>query len=132
MTRKEPHMSDTAHIDTFINTLREASKTEPSYNYDHGNPTSPLIIITNGYLREDSIAGSVATPVDIDFPEEDYYLITGVKAGFTVSPGKDFTTWEDATAVQNTTLERVCDAFQGSELTEEQDMSIELLKAYTY
>lgn len=27
---------------------------------------------------------------------------------------------------------RVCDAFQGSELTEEQDISIELLKAYTY
>lgn len=30
------------------------------------------------------------------------------------------------------TVARVCDAFQGSELTEEQDMSIELLKAYTY
>lgn len=96
------------------------------------HPASPLIIITDGYLHEDSIAGSVATPVDIDFPEEGYYLITGVKAGFTVSPGKDFTTWEDATATQNTTLERVCDAFQGSELTEEQDISIELLKAYTY
>ena len=96
------------------------------------HPTTTLIIITDGYLHEDSIAGSVATPVDIDFPEEDYYLITGAKAGFTVSPGKDFTTWEDATAVQNTTLERVCDAFQGSELTEEQDTSIELLKAYTY
>lgn len=96
------------------------------------HPTTPLIIITDGYLHEDSIAGSVATPVDIDFPEEDYYIITGAKAGFTVSPGKDFTTWEDATAVQNTTLERVCDAFQGSELTEEQDILIELLKAYTY
>lgn len=96
------------------------------------HPTSPLIIITDGYLHEDSIAGSVATPVDIDYPEEDYYIITGAKAGFTVSPGVDFTTWEDATAVQNTTLERVLDAFYGSELTEEQDMSIELLKAYTY
>ena len=96
------------------------------------HPTVPIIIITDGYIHEYSIAGSVATPVDIDFPEEDYYLITGAKAGFTVSPGVDFTTWEDATAVQNTTLERVCDAFQGSELTEEQDMSIELLKAYTY
>lgn len=96
------------------------------------HPTSPLIIITDGYIDEDNIAGSVATPVDINFPEEDYYLITGVKAGFTVSPGVDFTTWEDATAAQNTTLERVCDAFYGSELTEEQDMSIELLKAYTY
>lgn len=96
------------------------------------HPTTLLIIITDGYLHEDSIAGSVATPVDIDFPEEDYYIITGIKAGFTVSPGKDFTTWEDATAAQNTNLERVCDAFQGSELTEEQDMSIELLKAYTY
>ena len=95
-------------------------------------PTSPLIIITNGYIDEYSIAGSVATPVDIDFPEEGYCLITGVKAGFAVSPGKDFTTWEDATATQNTTLERVCDAFRGSELTEEQDISIELLKAYTY
>ena len=95
-------------------------------------PTSPLIIITNGYIDEDSIAGSVATPVDIDYPEGDYYLITGAKAGFTVSPGKGFTTWEDATAAQNTTLERVCDAFQGAELTEEQDISIELLKAYTY
>lgn len=96
------------------------------------HPTSPLIIITNGYIDEDSIAGSVATPVDIDYPEEDYYLITGVKAGFTVSPGKDFTTWEDATAVQNTTLERVLDAFYWSELTEEQDTSIKLLEAYTY
>lgn len=96
------------------------------------HPTSPLIIITDGYLHEDSIAGSVATPADIDFPEEGYYLITGVKAGFTVSAGKDFTTWEDATAAQNTTLERVCDAFQGAELTEEQDTSIELLKAYTH
>lgn len=96
------------------------------------HPTTPLIIITNGYIDEDSIAGSVATPVDIDFPEEDYYIITGIKAGFTVSPGKDFTAWEDAAAVQNTTLERVRDAFQGSELTEEQDMSIELLKAHTY
>jgi len=96
------------------------------------HPTSPLIIITDGYLLEDSIAGSVATPVDIDYPEEDYYIITGAKAGFTASPGVDFTTWEDATAVQNTTLERVLDAFQGAELTEEQDMSIELLKAYTY
>lgn len=96
------------------------------------HPTTPLIIITNGHIGEDSIAGSVATPVDIDFPEEDYYLITGVKAGFTVSPGVDFTTWEDAAAIQNTTLERVLDAFYGSELTEEQDMSIELLKAYTY
>ena len=46
------------------------------------HPTTPLII-TNGYINEDSIAGSVATPVDIDFPEEDYYIITGVKAGFT-------------------------------------------------
>lgn len=96
------------------------------------HPTTTLIIITDSYLHEDGIAGSVATPVDIDYPEEDYYLITGAKAGFTVSPGKDFTTWEDATAVQNTTLKRVCDAFRGSELTEEQDMSIELLKAYTY
>lgn len=96
------------------------------------HPTVPLIIITDGYLHEDSIAGSVATPVDIDFPEEDYYLITGAKAGFTVSPGTDFTIWDDATAVQNSTLERVCDAFQGSELSEEQDISIELLKAYTY
>jgi len=78
------------------------------------HPTTPLIIITDGYIHEDSIAGSVATPVDIDFPEE------------------DFITWEDATAVQNTTLERVCNAFQGSELTEEQDTSIELLKACTY
>ena len=33
------------------------------------HPTTPLIIITDGYLHEDSIAGSVATPVDIDFPE---------------------------------------------------------------
>lgn len=33
------------------------------------HPTSPLIIITDGYLLEDSIAGSVATPVDIDYPE---------------------------------------------------------------
>lgn len=96
------------------------------------HPTTPLIIVTDGYIHEDSIAGSVATPVDIDFPEEDYYLIAGAKAGFTISPGKDFTTWEDATAVQNTTLKRVCDAFQGSELTTEQDASIELLKTYTY
>jgi len=96
------------------------------------HPTVPLIIITDGYLQEDSIAGSVATPVDIDFPEEDYYLITGAKAGFTASPGTDFTTWDDATAVQNSTLERVCDAFEGSELTEEQDTSIELLKVYAY
>lgn len=95
-------------------------------------PQSPLIIITDGYIHEDSIAGSVATPVDIDFPEEDYYIITGAKAGFTVSPEKDFITWEDATAVQKTTLERVCDAFHGSELTTEQDASIELLKTYTY
>lgn len=119
-------------IDTFINTLREAHKAGQPTRYASDTPASPLIIITDGYLHEDSIAGSVATPVDIDFPEEDYYPTTGVKAGFTVSPGKDFTTWEDATATQNTTLERVCDAFQGSELTEEQDISIELLKAYTY
>lgn len=35
-------------------------------------------------------------------------------------------------AVQDDIVARVCDAFQGSELTEEQDISIELLKAYTY
>lgn len=35
-------------------------------------------------------------------------------------------------AVQDATVARVCDAFQGSELTEEQDISIELRKAYTY
>lgn len=96
------------------------------------HPTSPLIIITAGHLHEDSIAGSVATLIDVDFPEDGYYLITGDKAGFTVSPGVDFTIWEDATAIQDATLERVCDAFYGSELTEEQDMSIELLKAYIY
>ena len=39
-------MSDTARIDTFINTIREASKTEPPYNYDHGNPTDKLIVLT--------------------------------------------------------------------------------------
>ena len=33
-------------IDTFINTLREASKTEPPYNYDNGNPTDKLIVLT--------------------------------------------------------------------------------------
>nr|DAP76103.1 MAG TPA: hypothetical protein [Caudoviricetes sp.] len=39
-------MSDTARIDTFIATLREASKTEPPYNYDHGSPTDKLITLT--------------------------------------------------------------------------------------
>lgn len=95
-------------------------------------PTAPLIIITDGYINDDSIVGSVATLMDIDYPEDGYYLITGTKAGFTASPGKEFTTWEAATAVQDTAIKRVCDAFEGSELTEEQDMSIELLKAHIY
>lgn len=38
-------MEDIARIDTFINTLREASKTEPPYNYDHGNTTDKLITL---------------------------------------------------------------------------------------
>lgn len=46
MARKEPHMSDTARIDTSTNTIREASKTEPPYNYSHGNPTDKLITLT--------------------------------------------------------------------------------------
>nr|DAF05529.1 MAG TPA: hypothetical protein [Caudoviricetes sp.] len=39
-------MSDIDRIDAFIKTLREASKTEPPYNYGHGNPTDKLITLT--------------------------------------------------------------------------------------
>lgn len=98
-------------------------------------PTSPLIIITNGRLGGADISGSVASVNDIDDPLGGYYLLSGPRAGWAVSPLLnigDIVSWEDSTAVQNCTLERVCDAFQGSELSEEQDMSIELLKAYTY
>lgn len=39
-------MNAIARIDAFTNTLREASKTEPPYNYNHGNPTDKLITLT--------------------------------------------------------------------------------------
>lgn len=39
-------MNAIARIDTFINTLREASKTEPPCNYSRGNPTDKLITLT--------------------------------------------------------------------------------------
>ena len=39
-------MDTTNHINTFAKTLREASKTEPPYNYNHGNPTDKLITLT--------------------------------------------------------------------------------------
>ena len=98
-------------------------------------PTSPLIIITNGSLYGRDISGSTASVRDIDNPRGGYYLLNGPRAGWAINPPLNIgniDSWEDSTAVQNSTLERVCDAFQDSELTEEQDMSIELLKAYTY
>lgn len=98
-------------------------------------PTSPLITITNGRLNGTDISGSVASVNDIDDPCGGYYLLSGPRTGWVVNPLLnigDIVSWEDSTAVQNSTLERVCDAFQGSELSEEQDISIELLKAYTY
>ena len=98
-------------------------------------PTSPLIIITNGSLYDRNISGSTASMRDIDDPRGGYYLLNGPRAGWPINPTLNIgniASWEDSTAVQDSTLERVCDAFQGSELTEEQDISIELLKAYTY
>lgn len=98
-------------------------------------PESPLIIITNGSLYGCNISGSVASVMDIDNPRGGYYLLSGPRVGWLINPLLDIgniDSWEESTAVQNSTLERVCDAFQGSELTEEQDISIELLKAYTY
>lgn len=98
-------------------------------------PTSPLIIITNGSLYDHNISGSTASMRDIDDPRGGYYLLNGPRAGWPINPILNIgniASWEDSTAVQDSTLERVCDAFQGSELTEEQDISIELLKAYTY
>lgn len=98
-------------------------------------PTSPLIIITNGSLYGHDISGSAASVRDIDNPSGGYYLLSGPRAGWAINPILkigNIASWEESTAVQDSTLERVCDAFQGSDLTEEQDVSIKLLKAYTY
>lgn len=98
-------------------------------------PTSPLIIITNGSLYGHDISGSTASARDIDNPRGGYYLLNGPRTGWLINPILNIgniASWEESTAVQDSTLERVCDAFQGSELTEEQDTSIALLKAYTY
>jgi len=46
MTRKEPHMSDTARIDTFINTLREAHKAGQPASYASDTPADKLITLT--------------------------------------------------------------------------------------
>lgn len=99
-------------------------------------PTAPIIIITKGQHWNTSLAGAVATHMYPGNPDGGYCVLTGPAAGACITPGayknETIDTWENATAVQDSTIERVCDAFQGSELTEEQDISIELLKAYTY
>lgn len=58
-------MNTTTRIDTFINTLHEANKTEPSHNHDHGNPTDKLTTLTgniNDLCRELAAATKPTNP----------------------------------------------------------------------
>ena len=98
------------------------------------HPAAPLIIVTEGSCYGANITRTVATPIDIGDPAGGYYLISGAREGFCVTPsapGDKITAWEDATAVPLDALERAIDAFSGAELTEEQEEALQALEPYT-
>ena len=98
-------------------------------------PTAPIIIIIDGYLHEDSIAGSIATLVDIDFPEDGYYLITGPRAGWNINPTLnigEIAAWSPCMAVPNEVIDKLHTAFYDIDMTPEQREAFQALETYTF
>lgn len=69
-------MNAIARIDTFVNTLREASKTEPPYNYDHGNPTDKLIVLTGNV---NDLCWELASATKLTNPSNKIITADGIK-----------------------------------------------------
>lgn len=98
-------------------------------------PTAPIIIITDGYLHEDSIAGSIATPVHIDFPEDGYYLITGPRTGWNINPALnvgEIAAWSPCVAVPNEVIDKLHAAFYDNIMTPEQREAFQAFEAYIH
>lgn len=101
----------------------------------NNSPSEPLITITSGNLCGRDISDSIATAMDIDNPSGGYYLLTGPRAGWSINPilnVGEISTWKACTAVPGSLINRVLDAFYGSELTEEQEESLLLLDTYAH
>lgn len=98
-------------------------------------PTAPIIVIIDGYLHEDSIAGSIATLVDIDFPEDGYYLITGPRAGWNINPALnvgEIAAWSPCMVVPDEVIDKLHAAFYDIDMTPEQGEAFQALETYTF
>lgn len=69
-------MTSVSRIDTFVNTLREASKTEPPYNYNHGNPTDKLITLTGNV---NDLCWELAAATKLTAPSNKIIAADGIK-----------------------------------------------------
>lgn len=69
-------MNAIARIDAFINTLREANKTEPPYNYSHGSPADKLITLTGNV---NDLCWELAAATKLTDPSNKIIAADGIK-----------------------------------------------------